>query len=161
MYLAGILKTDGIIDGDLAKRYDCVQADGSTFSYLIREGEPEIRIIQSDVRSIQLAKAALFAGAQLLMDHMGIEKVDRISLAGAFGSHIDTKYAMLLGMIPDCPLDKVRSVGNAAGTGARIALLTLSLVKILSTLSHASRKLKPPSNRVFRIILLKRLPSPI
>jgi uncharacterized 2Fe-2S/4Fe-4S cluster protein (DUF4445 family) len=123
MYLAGILKTDGVIDGDLAKRYDCVQADGSTFSYLIREGEPEIRIIQSDVRSIQLAKAALFAGAQLLMDHMGIEKVDRISLAGAFGSHIDTKYAMLLGMIPDCPLDKVRSVGNAAGTGARIALL--------------------------------------
>lgn len=123
MYLAGILKTDGVIDGDLAKKYDCVQADGSTFSYLIREGEPEIRIIQSDVRSIQLAKAALFAGAQLLMDHMGIEKVDRISLAGAFGSHIDTKYAMLLGMIPDCPLDKVRSVGNAAGTGARIALL--------------------------------------
>ncbi len=123
MYLAGILKTDGVIDGDLAGRSDLVQPHGSTFSYLIRAGQPEIRIIQSDVRAIQLAKAALYAGARLLMDHMGIDKVDRISLAGAFGSHIDTKYAMLLGMLPDCPLDRVSSAGNAAGTGARIALL--------------------------------------
>lgn len=123
MYLAGILKADGIIDGNLATRNDLIQPHGSTFSYLIRSGEPEIRILQSDVRAIQLAKAALFAGARLLMDHMGIDKVDRISLAGAFGSHIDTKYAMLLGMIPDCPLDKVSAAGNAAGTGARIALL--------------------------------------
>jgi uncharacterized 2Fe-2S/4Fe-4S cluster protein (DUF4445 family) len=123
MYLAGILKTDGLIDGDVAVRSNLIQPHGGTFSYLIRSGEPEIRIIQSDVRAIQLAKAALFAGARLLMDHMGIDKVDRISLAGAFGSHIDTKYAMLLGMIPDCPLDKVSAAGNAAGTGARIALL--------------------------------------
>ena len=123
MYLAGILKSDGVIDGALSVRSERIQPDGGTFSYLIRAGEPEIRIIQADIRAIQLAKAALFAGARLLMDHMGIDKVDRISLAGAFGSHIDTKYAMLLGMIPDCPLDKVSSAGNAAGTGARIALL--------------------------------------
>jgi len=57
------------------------------------------------------------------MDHMGVDKVDRIRLAGAFGSHIDVKYAMVLGMIPDCDLDQVSSAGNAAGTGARIALL--------------------------------------
>jgi len=75
------------------------------------------------VRAIQLAKAALYAGARLLMDRMGIEKVERITLAGAFGSHIDVKYAMVLGMIPDCELAKVTSAGNAAGTGARIALL--------------------------------------
>jgi len=123
MYLAGILKSDGVIDGAAAQRSDAIQPHGSVFSYLIRPGTPEIRILQSDVRAIQLAKAALFAGARLLMDHMGIDHVDRISLAGAFGSHIDTKYAMLLGMIPDCPLDKVSAAGNAAGTGARIALL--------------------------------------
>ena len=75
------------------------------------------------MRAIQLAKAALCAGARLLMDRMGVERVDRIRLAGAFGSHIDVKYAMLLGMIPDCELDQVSSAGNAAGTGARIALL--------------------------------------
>ena len=123
MYLAGILNSDGRIDGETAGKSSRVQPDGDTFSYLIRTGAPEIRIIQADVRSIQLAKAALYAGAKLLMDRMGIEKVDRISLAGAFGNHIDTKYAMLLGMIPDCPIDKVTSAGNAAGTGARIALL--------------------------------------
>jgi len=57
------------------------------------------------------------------MDHLSIDKVDRIRLAGAFGSHIDVKYAMILGLIPDCTLEHVASAGNAAGTGARIALL--------------------------------------
>ena len=77
---------------------------------------------QGDIRAIQLAKAALYAGARLLMDEMGVDKVDRVTLAGAFGAHISPKHAMILGMIPDAPLDKVTSAGNAAGTGARIAL---------------------------------------
>ncbi len=123
MYLAGVLATDGVIDGAMAAKSPRVQPDGRTFSYLIREGEPEIRVTQTDVRAIQLAKAALYAGARLLMDHLGIESVERIVLAGAFGSHIDVKYAMVLGLIPDCDLAKVFSAGNAAGTGARIALL--------------------------------------
>jgi uncharacterized 2Fe-2S/4Fe-4S cluster protein (DUF4445 family) len=123
MYMAGILKADGTIDGAAAARSPRVQPDGRTFSYLLRDGEPEIRIVQNDVRAIQLAKAALYAGARLLMDRLEIEEVDQIRLAGAFGSHIDVKYAMILGMIPDCPLDKVYAAGNAAGTGARIALL--------------------------------------
>jgi len=123
MYLTGILMSDGTIDGAMAARSARVQADGRTFSYLVRDGEPEIRVHQTDVRAIQLAKAALYAGARLLMDRFGIDSVNRIVLAGAFGSHIDVKYAMVLGMIPDCPLDKVSSAGNAAGTGARIALL--------------------------------------
>jgi uncharacterized 2Fe-2S/4Fe-4S cluster protein (DUF4445 family) len=89
----------------------------------LHDGEPSIEIRQSDVRAIQLAKAALYAGARLLMDRMGIDRVDRIRLAGAFGSYIDVKYAMVLGMIPDCALDRVSSAANAAGTGARIALL--------------------------------------
>jgi uncharacterized 2Fe-2S/4Fe-4S cluster protein (DUF4445 family) len=100
-----------------------IQPTGRTFAYLLHEGEPTLRITQNDVRAIQLAKAALYAGTRLLMDRMGIDQVDRITLAGAFGSHIDVKYAMVLGMIPDCDLSKVTSAGNAASTGARIALL--------------------------------------
>jgi len=127
MYLAGILAPDGIIDGAAAARSPRVQPDGRTFSYLLHDGTArggqEIRIVQNDVRAIQLAKAALYAGIRLLMDRLGVERLDQIMLAGAFGSHIDTKYAMVLGMIPDCPLERVYSAGNAAGTGARIALL--------------------------------------
>lgn len=123
MYLAGILAPDGTIDGALAQRSPRVEPDGRTFSYLLHRGEQEIRIVQNDVRAIQLGKAALYAGIRLLMDRLGVEQVDQIMLAGAFGSHIDVKYAMVLGMIPDCPLEHVYSAGNAAGTGARIALL--------------------------------------
>jgi uncharacterized 2Fe-2S/4Fe-4S cluster protein (DUF4445 family) len=123
MYLAGILNQDGVIDGAMAERSDRVVADGRTFSYVLHRGEVPMKITQTDVRAIQLAKAALHAGVRLLMDHLGVDRVDRIGLAGAFGSHIDTKYAMVLGLIPDCDLAKVASVGNAAGAGARIALL--------------------------------------
>jgi uncharacterized 2Fe-2S/4Fe-4S cluster protein (DUF4445 family) len=103
-----------------------------TFNYVIRNpredgNEPQegvvIRVTQNDVRAIQMAKAALYAGVRLLMDKLSIDHVDKIRLAGAFGSHIDMKYAMILGLIPDCDLGKVQSAGNAAGTGARIALL--------------------------------------
>jgi uncharacterized 2Fe-2S/4Fe-4S cluster protein (DUF4445 family) len=72
---------------------------------------------------VQLTNAALYAGVRLLMDRLNINEVGKIRLAGAFGSHIDVKYAMILGLIPDCDLQKVQSAGNAAGTGARIALL--------------------------------------
>jgi uncharacterized 2Fe-2S/4Fe-4S cluster protein (DUF4445 family) len=123
MYLCGILSVDGVIDGSLAAKSSRVVADGRTFSYVIRDGESELKIYQTDVRAIQLAKAALYAGAKLLMDKFGVDTVDRILLTGAFGSHIDTKYAMVLGMIPDCDLKNVHGVGNAAGVGARIALL--------------------------------------
>ena len=126
MYLAGIIRFDGTIDGALAARSPRVQADGRTFSYELYKASgdaPALKIMQNDVRAIQLGKAALYAGVRLLMERMGIESVDRIRLAGAFGSHIDVKYAMVLGMIPDCKLENVSSAGNAAGTGARIALL--------------------------------------
>jgi uncharacterized 2Fe-2S/4Fe-4S cluster protein (DUF4445 family) len=79
-------------------------------------------VTQGDIRAIQLAKSALYAGARLLMDEIGVDSVDRVVLAGAFGAHISPKHAMVLGMIPDAPLDRVTSAGNAAGTGARIAL---------------------------------------
>ncbi|WP_022728109.1 ASKHA domain-containing protein [Fodinicurvata sediminis] len=127
MYLAGIILPDGTVNGRKAAVSTRVFMEGRTFSYLLHEPanpeEPRIVITQNDIRAIQLAKAALFAGIRLLMERLGVERVDRIQLAGAFGSHIDVKYAMILGMIPDCDLDKVSSAGNAAGTGARIALL--------------------------------------
>ncbi len=126
LYLAGVIRHDGVINGELAARNPRIQSDGRTFSYEICKagtGTSSIKVTQNDVRAIQLGKAALYAGVRLLMERMGIDKVDRIRLAGAFGSHIDVKYAMVLGMIPDCALDHVSSAGNAAGTGARIALL--------------------------------------
>ncbi|HZQ06332.1 MAG TPA: ASKHA domain-containing protein [Anaerolineae bacterium] len=83
----------------------------------------DIPITMRDVRQIQLAKAALYVAAKILLREMGIERPDRIILAGGFGSYIDKTKAMILGMIPDCPLDKVYAIGNAAGDGARIALL--------------------------------------
>ncbi|MEM7407258.1 MAG: ASKHA domain-containing protein [Pseudomonadota bacterium] len=126
MFLAGVLTTDGVIDGVNAARSARVVEDGRTYAYLLHDGAPRIVITQNDVRAIQLAKAALYAGVRLLMDRLRIERVDRIRLAGAFGSHIDVKYAMVLGMIPDCDLAQVTSAGNAAGTGARITLLDRS-----------------------------------
>ena len=123
LYLSGILSSDGVINGSLEGRTERIFKDGRTFSYVLYRSASTISISQNDVRQIQLAKAALYAGVKLLMDRMGIKSVDRIRLAGAFGSHIDVRLAMVLGMIPDCPLQQVASVGNAAGTGARIALV--------------------------------------
>jgi uncharacterized 2Fe-2S/4Fe-4S cluster protein (DUF4445 family) len=142
MYLAGILSEDGVIDGALAGRSDRVIPDDRTFSYLLFAGEQRIVVTQNDVRQIQLAKAALYAGVKLLLDRAGIEHVDRIRLAGAFGSHIDTKYAMVLGMIPDCDLDKVGSAGNAAGTGARIALLNVGARREIESVVRRIEKIE-------------------
>jgi uncharacterized 2Fe-2S/4Fe-4S cluster protein (DUF4445 family) len=128
MYLVGIISQDGLVDGAFASRSPRIEPYKRTFNYVVRQpadqsNEPVIRITQNDVRAIQMAKAALYAGVRLLMDKLEIETVGKIRLAGAFGSHIDMKYAMILGLIPDCDLSRVQSAGNAAGTGARIALL--------------------------------------
>ncbi len=127
MRLAGVLDASGLIgSAEQTGTARCIQ-DGRTNSYLIwdgsAEGGPTITVTNPDIRAIQMAKAALYSGARLLMDKLEVETVDRVVLAGAFGAHISAKHAMVLGMIPDCPLDKVTSAGNAAGTGARIALL--------------------------------------
>jgi uncharacterized 2Fe-2S/4Fe-4S cluster protein (DUF4445 family) len=123
MFLAGILSEDGVLNGALAGRSPRIVPNGRTFSYVVRAGEPAIVVTQNDVRAIQLAKAALYAGVKLLMGKQGVTEVDQIRLAGAFGSFIDPEYAMVLGLIPDCALDQVAAVGNAAGEGALMALL--------------------------------------
>ncbi|MEM9782639.1 MAG: ASKHA domain-containing protein [Pseudomonadota bacterium] len=128
MRLAGIVDADGAIGPDTALGARVIR-DGRTWSYVLHDGRasdgPLVTVTQNDIRAIQLAKAALYAGARLLMDQIGVDAVDRVVLAGAFGAHISPKHAMILGMIPDCPLDAVTSAGNAAGTGARIALLNI------------------------------------
>lgn len=124
--LAGVVAADGlIVDSGRSER---VTSDGRVGRYLLHDGSfggtGRIHITQKDIRAIQLAKAALYAGVRLLMDHLGVDRVDEVRLAGAFGSHIDPTYAMVLGMIPDCDLDRVSAAGNAAGTGATMALLS-------------------------------------
>lgn len=126
MRMAGLLDDSGLIGSTAQTGTARSVPEGRTHAYLLHDGSadggPVITVTQGDIRAIQLAKSALYAGARLLMDEMGVDRVDRVVLAGAFGAHISTKHAMVLGMIPDCPLDKVTSAGNAAGTGARIAL---------------------------------------
>ena len=123
MFLNKIINQDGKISKEHSNTTSRIIEDGRTYSYVLHDGEQLIKITQNDIRAIQLAKAALYAGVKLLMHKLSIEKVDRIRLAGAFGSHIDVKYAMALGLIPDCLVDEVSSAGNAAGTGARVTLL--------------------------------------
>ncbi len=123
MFLAGVITSDGVIDGSLTAVTPRVVPDGRTFAYVLHEAAPRLTVTQNDVRQIQLAKAALWAGCRLLMDELGVETVDRVRLAGAFGAHIDPVHALVLGLVPDCDPAGVTSAGNAAGTGARIALL--------------------------------------
>ncbi|MEE9428448.1 MAG: ASKHA domain-containing protein [Paracoccaceae bacterium] len=126
MRMAGLLDASGLIGSAQQVGTERAIPEGRTHAYLLCEagknGSAAVAVTQGDIRAIQLAKSALYAGARLLMDEMGVDQVDRVVLAGAFGAHISAKHAMVLGMIPDVPLEHVSSAGNAAGTGARIAL---------------------------------------
>ncbi|MFN0115319.1 MAG: ASKHA domain-containing protein [Paracoccaceae bacterium] len=130
MRMAGLVDAAGLIGSTEQTGTPRIVPQGRVHAYVLHdgtaEGGPLITVTQGDIRAIQLAKSALYAGARLLMDELGIDKVDKVILAGAFGAHISPKHAMVLGMIPDVPLDKVVSAGNAAGTGARIALLNVA-----------------------------------
>ena len=130
MRMAGIVDAAGLIGNPEQTGTDRCEAEGRTHAYLIHDGTaqngPRITVTQGDIRAIQLAKSALYAGARLLMDEFGVDTVDRVVLAGAFGAHISAKHAMVIGMIPDCPLENVTSAGNAAGTGARLALCNIA-----------------------------------
>ena len=150
MFLAGIIETNGVIKSTHASQSERIIENDRTFSYLLHDGEVKIVITQNDVRQIQLAKAALYAGVRLLMDRLEIEHVDRIRLAGAFGSHIDVKYAMVLGLIPDCGLSGVSSAGNAAGSGARMALLNRGARQEIEQLVHNVEKIETAVEQKFQ-----------
>ncbi len=130
MRMAGLLDSGGLIGSSAQTGSLRMIPEGRTHAYLIHDGSaaggPVITVTQGDIRAIQLAKSALYAGARLLMDEMEVDAVDRVVLAGAFGAHISPLHALVLGMIPDVPVEDVTSAGNAAGTGARIALCSLA-----------------------------------
>ena len=136
MFLAGIVGRHGVVRGALAGRTPRIIAEGRTFSYELLDGPVRLRITQNDVRAIQLAKAALRAGIDLLVERAGVSEVHDIRLAGAFGAHIDPLRAMVLGLVPDAPVEGVRSVGNAAGAGAARLLLSRSQRRELERLSE-------------------------
>jgi uncharacterized 2Fe-2S/4Fe-4S cluster protein (DUF4445 family) len=127
MFKAGIIDKSGRFAKDLDIPRVRKDVDGKP-EYVLAWAEEtsigtDITITQADVRALQLAKGALYAGAKLMMKKLGVSKLDRVVLAGAFGSHISREASLTLGMFPDCPIDMVYAVGNAAGDGARMALL--------------------------------------
>ena len=130
MRMSGLLDASGLIGSATQTGTDRCVLDGRTHSYVMYDasstGGSKIAVTNPDIRAIQMAKAALYSGARLLMDKFGVNSVDRVVLAGAFGAHISPKHAMVLGMIPDVPFERVTSAGNAAGSGARIALIDKS-----------------------------------
>ncbi len=141
MFLAGILDADGRFDESAPARSARVRFPARSGEYVLVPASAtatgsDIVVTQSDVRAIQLGKAALYAGVKLLMAHAGYDGLDRVVLAGAFGSYISPFHAMVLGLIPDCELDRVTAVGNAAGDGARIALLNRDQRREAARLAH-------------------------
>ncbi len=143
MRMAGLLDPSGLIGSPEQTGSDRIEAEGRTHAFVLhRDGERVVSVTQGDIRAIQLAKSALYAGARLLMDERGVDRVDRVVLAGAFGAHISPKHAMVLGMIPDVALDRVTSAGNAAGTGARIALLNRASRAAIEDRVHRIRKVE-------------------
>jgi uncharacterized 2Fe-2S/4Fe-4S cluster protein (DUF4445 family) len=150
MFLAGIVDADGGIEGALAGRTPRVKPVNRGFIYVIREGSPCIAITQHDVRAIQLAKAALHAGCKLLMQRMDVSEVVKIKLAGAFGNHINPHHALVLGLVPDCDLDQIFAVGNAAGHGARIALVNAASRLEIATLARRIEKIETALDPAFQ-----------
>ena len=142
MYLSGIISQDGVLNGELVGKTPRMEVVGRSFAYVLHEGEPRLLIYQTDVRAIQLAKSALYAGAKLLVEKRGAGAPQRVTLVGAFGNHIDPVYAMALGLIPDCDLAHVANGGNAAGTGARIVLLNLASRAEIETVVRNIQKIE-------------------
>ena len=153
LLLAKLMTSDGVIGGEGTNTSEYIEPDGRTFSYVLYkspDGGKTISVTQNDVRAVQLAKAALYAGVRLLMDYLETDQIDSIQLAGAFGSHIDTTRATVLGLIPDCKKEKVSSVGNAAGSGAVIALLSKSSRKEIQTLVDEIEKIEIATEVAFQ-----------
>jgi uncharacterized 2Fe-2S/4Fe-4S cluster protein (DUF4445 family) len=129
LYKAGIVAKSGVFNkkGQKSERFR-KNADTGRPEFVLAWAEEtsidkDIVVTQKDVRQIQLAKGALYAGCKLMVRRMGIEKVDKVKIAGAFGTHVDREKALIMGLFPDCEIEKIMSVGNAAGDGCRAALL--------------------------------------
>ena len=133
---AGLLDQSGLFKPEAAPHR--FSQDGNVWKYLLVD-QPNNPVIvkQTDIRAVQLAKAALYAGAQLLAESLDCDKFDEVLLAGAFGTHLDSKYVADIGIIPMAPAQIISSIGNAAGTGAAMALLNVKeREKIKSAMPH-------------------------
>jgi uncharacterized 2Fe-2S/4Fe-4S cluster protein (DUF4445 family) len=161
MFLAGVIDSDGVVRDTSAGLNEHVVADDRTFRYVVfRSDSVELSITQNDVRAIQLAKAALRAGIDLLMMHAGVDSVADMRLAGAFGAHIDPLYALVLGLVPDAPVSAVRSVGNAAGAGAVRALLSMEARTELNTAARAVIKIETATEPQFQQLFVSAMAFP-
>jgi uncharacterized 2Fe-2S/4Fe-4S cluster protein (DUF4445 family) len=128
MFRSGVLQSNGRLNTGLETPRLRMTDDGPEFVIAWAEETSigqDIVVCQDDVRAVQLAKGAMYAGAKTMMRRLGVENLDRVILAGAFGSYIDKESAATIGLFPDCALENVYAVGNAAGDGARIALLNV------------------------------------
>ena len=127
---AGIIDQGGLFVESIAP--ELFSKNGNTTRFLlVEQGDKSIYVEQVDIRSIQLAKAALSAGVSILMDYLECTEFDKVLLAGAFGAHLDARYVALLDIIPTSTAEKIISVGNAAGVGASAALLDINKRKII------------------------------
>ena len=161
LFLAGVVDRNGVIDGTLTERNDRVIADGRTFSYVLwRDDDRTIALTQNDIRAVQLAKAALRAGIDLLVERSGLGRIDQIALAGAFGAHIDPLRAMVLGLVPDGRVETVRSVGNAAGTGAVESLLSVSLRAEMERVAAEVTKIETATEERFQELFVAAMAIP-
>jgi uncharacterized 2Fe-2S/4Fe-4S cluster protein (DUF4445 family) len=128
LYRAGIVAKSGAFSKDQRSERFRRNPENNQPEFVLAWAEEtsidkDIVITQKDVRQIQLAKGALYAGCTLMMRRMGMEKVDKVKIAGAFGTHVDREKALIMGLFPDCEIERIVSVGNAAGDGCRAALL--------------------------------------
>ncbi|HEY7627253.1 MAG TPA: ASKHA domain-containing protein, partial [Ilumatobacteraceae bacterium] len=159
MFLAGVIDADGVVREVPGNPH--VVADERTFRYVLhRAGAVELSITQNDVRAIQLAKAALRAGIDLLMEHAGVGTLGDVRLAGAFGAHIDPVYALVLGLVPDAPVAAVRSVGNAAGAGAVRALLSMQARRELEEAARQVVKIETATEPLFQELFVAAMAFP-
>ncbi len=132
LYSSGVITKTGVFNKKLLKDHPRFRKNADTgqpeFILAFKEEssiDKDIVITQKDIRQIQLAKGALYAGCKLMVKRMGVEKVDRVKIAGAFGTHVDRTKALTMGLFPDCEIEKIEGVGNAAGDGCRAALLNV------------------------------------
>ena len=153
LFRAGIVDSRGKFKKNLDSKR--VRQGESGWEYVVAWAEEtsigrDIPMTQQDVRQIQLAKAALFTAARTLLKRSGLQSPDKIILAGGFGSYIDKEKAMLIGLIPDCELDKVYAVGNAAGDGARIALLNVEKRNEIDSVTRRVERFELPTDPEFQ-----------
>jgi uncharacterized 2Fe-2S/4Fe-4S cluster protein (DUF4445 family) len=161
MFLAGIIYKSGRFNTGVKSNRFRIMNNGPEFVIAWAEETAighDIVICQRDIRAIQLAKGAMYSGARIMMDRFGTDHLDRVILAGAFGSYIDKESAAVIGLFPDCDLENVYAVGNAAGDGARMALLNVDKREEADTMArrvdYVELTVEPRFNRTFTSALL-------